>query len=182
MEETAWKLHASKTPVRKLKPLRNCAALNSKIRAQQERSRQSTSELSILDPLLEQWQSTAGTDPGAVLTAWKHAATSPHFLKMPFFSPERKQIPSQPFSWPHEHWQQVQPLDGRRGSRAPRVRNLGLAAGTFFLQTSRFRSPRGTAPPPALLFSSVKQRCDVAKYNKVYLHKLRGHPCMKTRC
>lgn len=78
MEETQWKLHASKTLVRKLKPLRNCAAPSSKIKVQQERSRQSASEL-VFDPLLEQWQSTAGTDPGAVLTAWKHTATSPHF-------------------------------------------------------------------------------------------------------
>lgn len=36
MKETDWKLHASKTLVRKLKPLRNCTALGSKIGVQQE--------------------------------------------------------------------------------------------------------------------------------------------------
>lgn len=36
MREPDWKLHASKTLVRKLKPLRNCTALSSTIRLQQE--------------------------------------------------------------------------------------------------------------------------------------------------
>lgn len=36
MKETDWKLHASKTFVRKLKPLRNCTGLSSTMRVQQE--------------------------------------------------------------------------------------------------------------------------------------------------
>lgn len=81
MKETDWKLHASKTPVRKLKPLRNCTALGSEIGVQQEERAerfppQNSSSWTLC------WSSGRAPrvqTPGALLPTRKHAATSPQF-------------------------------------------------------------------------------------------------------
>lgn len=182
MKEKDWKLHASKTLARKLKPLRNCTALRS---GGSRRSRQSselpTSELIILDPLLEQWQSTAGTHPGAFLPTQKHAATSTHFWKRNFSSPERNQNPSQPVSWLHKQ-QQLQLLDGMSQSWTCSVRNPGLHCRHVPPPDLLVLQLQVNTPPHTLafLFSSVKQRCYVVKYNQFYLHKLLGYSWMKS--
>lgn len=81
-KETDGKLHASKTPVRRLTPLRNCTTVSSQI-GMGRRSWQSReippAALITLDPFLEQGQSAAGADLGALLPSRNHVAPSPPF-------------------------------------------------------------------------------------------------------
>lgn len=111
---------------------------------------------------------------------WKHTATSPHFWKRNFFSPERRDTPSEAVSCLPRQRQQVQPLDGTTRSPTCSVGNPGRPAGTSLLLTSFSCNRRSALPPLAFLFSSVKLRCDVAKYNEIHHHKLLGYPWMES--
>lgn len=173
MKETDGKLHVSKTSVRRLIPRRNCTAVSSQVRVWQEE-------------LAELRNSTTGNSPPSTLCWSKGRALRVqilghffllgitlllhHGFEREMFCPRTQPTP---FSARSQ-------LKSSGTSQSQTWNLLGEESWPSWQEYSSSSPPclaiTGEHKQHSFLFSSVKQRCDVANYIKVYLHKPLGYP------